>query len=144
MEMSSKNVLFHPDQQTMMARQLKVKYQSAIDDRYFVIDGKVVGKVVFITVTLRNDSGKFVYPVECRLDLQDQEVSQADARDLLLDFADNYFEEYLLNDADTFLTIEWSNYECDGIEFQMKGQIVNEYLEHAADLILNGQTQPTQ
>lgn len=130
--------LFTPEQNTMMSRELKAKYANALGDRYFVVDGKLSGKILNTIVTLRNDSGKFYYPVECRINLDDQDISVNDARDLLLDFTDAYFEEYLMSDPDTFLTIDWSNYECDGIEFQMKGQILNQYLESAADEILKG------
>ena len=51
---------------------------------------------------------------------------------------DAYIQEFLSGGEETYLTIDWSNYDCDGIELQLRGQILNVKLEELADQMISG------
>jgi hypothetical protein len=50
---------------------------------------------------------------------------------------DAYIEEFLSGGEETYLTLDWSTYDCDGIELQMRGQILNLRLESMADELMS-------
>lgn len=112
------------------------KYASALKDRNFFIKTQGMADGVMLTVILRNHSGSFHYPVEGRMKLGTEGLNSRDAALFLLDYIDQYFEEYLTRDPDTFLPIDWTDYELEGRHFQIRGQIANLELEKLADEIL--------
>lgn len=132
------NTALSKEQSKILATMLDRKYSSYLAARYFDIESRTDNQIVTIKVTLRDAKGLFVYPVEARTSLEDQDLSVSEARDLLLDYVDAYFDEFLANGEETYLTIDWSNYECDGYDIQMRGQILNAHLEKIADELLEG------
>lgn len=117
---------------TELAKMLDRKYASQLQQRRFEVKATKDGHGVYATVTLRNDSGSFYYPVEARLAHGDHELSTREGVMMLLDYIDSYFDEYL-REGDVFLPIDWTAYECEGIPFQLKGQIFNLEVERLAD-----------
>lgn len=126
------------EQSKILAGILDRKYGSHLGNRYFDVESRNEGAVVLIKVTLRDAKGTFLYPVEARMNTEEQDLSVSEARDLMLDYIDAYFEEFLSSGEDTYLTIDWSDYECDGFDLQMRGQIFNEHLDKLADDLLEG------
>lgn len=118
-----------------LALMLRRKYAHAIDRRYFEVDLKKDGSGTYAKVILRDESGAFFYPVEGRIAHGDHTMSAREAAIFLVDYIDAYFEEYL-RDGDVFLPIDWSDYEVDGVVFQLKGQILNLEAERLADELL--------
>jgi len=117
---------------------LEKKYGSWLGQRYFEVSVNMESASVFVTVTLRNADKSFFYPIEGRMLHADQELKASDARDMLLDYIDSYIEEFLTGGEETYLPIDWANYECDGVELQLRGQILNIKLEQLADQLING------
>lgn len=132
------NIALSKEQSKILATMLDRKYSSYLAARYFDIESRTDNQVVTIKVTLRDAKGKFVYPVEARMTLDDQDLSISEARDLLLDYVDGYFDEFLSNGEEILLTIDWSSYECDGYDIQLRGQILNSHLESIADELIAG------
>jgi hypothetical protein len=116
-------------------RDLTRKYAGTIKDRYFEVVATRDARGAYATVTLRNRSGSFFYPVEGRIAHHDHDLSSRDAGLLLLESIDAYFDEYL-RDGDVYLPIDWSEFEVDGVPFQLKGQILNLMVERMADELL--------
>ena len=132
------NTALSKEQSKILATMLDRKYASYLAARYFDIESRTDNQVVTIKVTLRDAKGKFVYPVEARIALDDQDLSVSEARDLLLDYVDAYFDEFLSNGEETLLTLDWSSYECDGYDIQLRGHIINSHLETMADELIAG------
>jgi hypothetical protein len=126
------------EQKKTLAEMLERKYGSWLGKRYFEVEGHLDGPALYLKVTLKTADRSFVYPIEARMLYADQDMKMDQARDFLLDFIDAYLQEYLSGGEETYLTIDWSSYECDGIELQMRGQILNEKLEELADQWMNG------
>ncbi len=121
-----------------IAETLERKYGTWLGQRYFEVETRSDKAVFSVEVILRNADKSFVYPIEGRIMYADQDMTLDAARDFLIDFIDAYIQEYLSGGEETYLTIDWSNYECDGIELQMRGQILNLKLEELADQWING------
>ena len=127
------------EQAKSLASAMDRKYGAWLGPRYFEVESQSDSSKLEITVTVRDAKGTFVYPIEARILYQDQDLKLSEARDLLLDYIDAYIEEFLTGGEATTLTIDWSDYECDGIDLQMRGQIQNNFLEQIADDLISGE-----
>ena len=128
------------EQLSILATILDQKYAGSIGKRSFGVESHCEGPVILVKVTLRDANGSFEYPVEARMNFEEQDLTVTEARDFLLDYIDTYFDEYLGNDEEIYLTIDWSDYESDGFDLQMRGQVLNTHLELMADELLSGKT----
>jgi hypothetical protein len=120
-----------------IASLLERKYGAWLGRRYFEIDSRIEGPVINVTILLRDADKSFYYPIEGRINFGDQDLTVENAKDFLLDFMDAYVEEFLSGGEETYLTLDWSTYDCDGIELQMRGQILNLRLEAMADELMS-------
>ena len=120
-----------------IASLLERKYGAWLGRRYFEIDSRIEGPVLNVTILLRDADKSFYYPIEGRINFGDQDLAVESAKDFLLDFMDAYIEEFLSGGEETYLTLDWSTYDCDGIELQMRGQILNLRLESMADELMS-------
>lgn len=132
------NQAISEEQSKILASMLSRKYGGQIGSRFFDVESTKDGQVITIRVTLRDSKGTFVYPVEARMNTEDQDLTVTEARDLMLDYIDAYFDEYLNGGEETYLTLDWSNYDCDGFDLQMRGQILNLHLEQLAEDLIEG------
>jgi hypothetical protein len=137
MDISSTQLMTQEQTQTLVTM-LERKYGGNIGNKYFEVETLREGAVLYAKVILRDALGKFFYPVEARINLEGQDITVSDARDLILDYIDAYFEEFLASDLSVYLPIDWANYDCDGVDLQMRGQILNKHLEAVADDLIDG------
>ncbi len=136
--MSSGTSVEHTGKNQVVAQLLERKYGAWLGQRYIEVESHSDGSVLTIKITLRNRDKSYVYPIEGRMMISDQDLTVDEARDFLLDFMDAYIQEFLSGGEETYLTIDWSNYDCDGIELQLRGQILNVKLEELADQMISG------
>ena len=122
----------------LISEMLESKYGSWLGKRYFEVETSTEGPVVIAKIVLRDADKSYFYPIEGRMNFADQDLRANEARDFLLDFMDAYVQEYLSGGEETFLTIDWANYDCDGVELQLRGQILNLKLEAMADELMSG------
>lgn len=122
-----------------ISRVMEKKYAGFLKQRFFETGLKKDGRGVYATVTLRNKSGSYYYPVEGRLAHLDHDMNEREAALFLLDYIDAYFGEYFREDGDVYLPIDWADYEWDGVPLQLKGQILNLEVERMADELLRGE-----
>ena len=121
-----------------LAETMVKKYRIAMKDRTFSIRASVQGKGTYVTVLLANADESYYYPVEGRLMHVAEEMEPTEAALFLIDYIDNYFEEYLYEeDEQIYLPIDWTDHEYEATNFQIRGQIVNKKLENMADEWLN-------
>ncbi len=121
------------------------KYSAFLGDRSFIISAEHLCdnkngenptlEYVYVKVLLKNQSESFYYPVEGRIPLTENQTKR-EATLFLFDYIDFYFEEYLMGDSDVYIPIDWTNFECEGFQFQLKGQVLNMELEKKADTLL--------
>ena len=94
----------------VLASGMNKKYSPFTGERFFEFQSGGDTGVMEVIATLRNKDGSFFYPVETRIDFKDQGVSEENARAVLVDMIDQYFQEYLLNDGEVYLPIDWADY----------------------------------
>ena len=126
------------DECEQIANLMNRKYAAFIHDRTFRVAANVDETAVHAKITLRDDAGLFVYPVEGRLQYDAQGLKVRDSALLLFDFIDLYFEEYLKQNGEVYLPIDWADYSLDEVTLQLRGQIINEKLERLGDEWLAG------
>lgn len=112
------------------------KYSSYLNGRWFEVHAEERDGGVYAKVLLRNENDSFHYPVEARMMHREEDLEKHAAALFLIDFIDLYFEEYLTEDDNLFVSIDWNDHEYDTVKFQMRGQVLNLDLEHAGDAIL--------
>jgi hypothetical protein len=120
-----------------VANLFEKKYGTWLGQRFFEVVSATQPAVVTVKVTLRNADKSFFYPIEGRIQFEDQDMKVDDARNFLLNYIDAYIEEFLTGGEETYLPIDWANYDCEGLELQLRGQILNIKLEEQADQLLN-------
>lgn len=125
-----------------IATVLQKKYAAFATDRSFSCESWSDNQTVYLTITLKNNDASFFYPVEGRIAWRDEGLNTANATSLLLDLMDNYFQEFLINDGEVYLPIDWQDYDFENHTMQLRGQVKNLKLETMADDILAGQITP--
>jgi len=129
-----------PAENTEITNALQRKYAAFTGNRKFTLECEVDVHSISLTLTLKSDDETFFYPVEGRIAWREEGLSQKAATGVLLDVMDNYFQEYLVNDGEVFLPVDWHEYEsAEGQKLQLRGQIRNLKLEKMADDLLAGQ-----
>ena len=123
---------------TALAKLMDRKYAALIGDRFFRFEADTRHDGVYVKIVLRDDTGSFYYPVEGRVAFEDHNLTPREAAIFLFDYVDYYFQEYLGDGGGIFLPIDWTNFEFEGVEFQLKGQILNLELEEVANRLLGG------
>lgn len=133
--LSNKIAVLTEEERFNLSKILNTKYASYLEGRFFEIIAESASDYVNATVTLRNSTDRFHYPVEGRMVYREQNLSPKDAALFLIDYIDFYFDEFF-KEADVYLTIDWSKHKFENKEFFMKGQILNLEGERLADEFL--------
>jgi hypothetical protein len=115
---------------------MQTKYASLLGERYFEVSASKISDGIMASVTLRDSQKSFYYPVEARMRNEYYRLTPEDAALFLVDYIDIYFDEYLREQGDVYLPIDWADYSYDGKDFQLRGQIRNLLIEEMADAIL--------
>jgi hypothetical protein len=128
-----------------LAELMQKKYSALLNDRKFSIKVSADVDGVLATVLLKNDDDSYVYPVEARMMNHEEEMTPREALAFLIDYIDLYFEEFFFEeDQMLYIPIDWSNYEYEGVTFQMRGQILNAKADAMADQFLKEHDQHLQ
>jgi hypothetical protein len=117
---------------------LNYKYAAYLKGRLFSLEQHIDDKGVYATVLLSKDDRTFYYPVEARLAHSASNLTPQEGGLLLLDYIDAYFGEFLREDETVLLPIDWTDFSCEGVDFQMRGEIRNLLREEQAEEFLAG------
>lgn len=141
--MSTLNTASHPpisplndEERTELERIMNIKYASKLNDRLFSIKAHQDKASSFVTVTLLKTDESYFYPVEGRVEHKSQNLSAREACLMLLDYIDSYFDEFLREDENVFIPIDWSEFSFEGFTLSLRGQILDLKSESLADKIL--------
>ncbi len=139
--MSHQSIEFNktaPEKNQLLAMMFEQKYGAWLGRRFFEVESHVDGPVLTAKIIIRNADKSFFYPIEGRMMFAEQNLKIDDAREFLLDFMDAYVKEFLSDGEETYLAIDWSTYTCEGVELQLRGQILNYKIEELGDQLLAG------
>ena len=139
--------------QTSLEMALQKKYQVFLQNETFLLEAEVATDWVQVRTTLRNSDGTFLYPVEAIvISMRAEENFPEVSADLLarrpskvdldtneklalfaVDFLDSYWNEYLTQGRDTFLSLDWQENAFEGETVFVRGFSRNQKLESMAD-----------
>lgn len=130
-------LLLSADEQTQMLQIMNIQYAAFLKGRKFSLRAELEdGGVVAVQVVLSHASGTYSYPVCGRMQYQKENLDAKEAALFLIDYIDTYFDEFLREEENVFVPIDWTNFTCEGVTFQLRGQIVNPKMEALADSLL--------
>lgn len=120
----------------ILASAMEDKYTIYLDERKFHIEAAEDGQGIRVKTALSNKDESYHYPVEARMMHVKENLEPRKAVLFLINYIDGYFEDYLTELESTYLRIDWSDVEYEGVDFQIKGQVVNRKVEMMADKLL--------
>ena len=125
-----------PHEERLLEESLHRKYASYLGMRSFHCSSTHDAKSCQVELLLENPDKSFHYPVQGRMDYKEQGLSLRDAQLFLLDYLEQYFESFFLEEEEVFLPIHWESYKLEDYTLYLRGQIHNLLQEKAADKIL--------
>ena len=131
--LETKKEILTEEECVALAETMGRKYTSFLNERYFEISVRHDHLGLYATILLRNESGSFYYPVEGRLADIDHQLNRHDGALFLIDYIDSYYEEFFRENGEVYLPIDWATFDWEGIQIQVRGQILNLELEKMAD-----------
>jgi hypothetical protein len=116
------------------------RHGAALRGERFELDATREDGDVVVRLTLRSDDRTHVYAMEAVV-LRDKypALLESQATDLALDFLDWYVGEYLREERDAFLPLDWKPHQFGDLEVMARGEVRNEFLDDAADAWLRGE-----
>ena len=95
---------------------------------FLVYERGVQDDFVYVEVTLSNKDQSFYYPVQARVEHDSKKFNKQDAALYLVDYIEQYFFEFFQEES-SLLPIDWGDFEYNGVDLQLKGQIYNLAIE---------------
>ncbi|NRA44980.1 MAG: hypothetical protein HRU09_08510 [Oligoflexales bacterium] len=133
---NSPNSPLSMEERMELERIMNIKYASKLMGRLFTITSHHDTAASFVKVTLLKNDESFYYPIEGRIEHKSQNLSAKEASLLLIDYIDSYFDEFLREDENVFVPIDWSEFSYEGFTLSLRGQIQDLKSESIADQIL--------
>ena len=129
--------ILEPKETSDLERILNLKYASVRGDKEFNITTFSHPDGPWVKILLSSRDKKFYYPVEARIiqKLESDDVKRETTL-TLIDYIDYYFDQFFETNEYTTLPIDWAKYSFEGLDFAMRGQILNLYCENLANNLI--------
>jgi len=126
------------DEIAVMEEAFKNRFSNYIrKDEDLEFEGFFTNNSLYLTCILRNIENTFYYPFETSINKTDNpEISEQEAKNILLDFIEEYFEEYFTSERSVYIQIDWLAYKFKDIKVYARAQVLNKQLEELGDNIL--------
>ncbi len=120
-----------------IAQALDSRFAGHLAAEYFEVTGRVEATFVEMNLALVNRAGTSRYAMDFRAALPENKLNEAGARNLLLDFAGYYLEQYFEGGRDLLLPLDFQPYEVEDKVVFARGDVTNPSLDAMADAILD-------
>jgi len=130
--------IFSQEESGKICEHLNAKFGSFLNGESFKLESGHKGDQHQIRLTLANQDQSFFYPIEA-IYVRDDENKSLPADDiglLIIEYLILYFEEFLSEERNVYLPIDWSVHHSDEITFFVRGFIRNLKTEKMADALL--------
>ena len=134
--MTEKKLGLSPQEERSLEAKLHGKYAAYLGMRSFRCSSSHDTQHCQVEILLESPDKSVHYPVQGGMDFQSQKLTAREAQLFLMDYLEQYFESYFLEDEKLFLAIQWKAYSLEGYTFYLRGQILNLKLEEAAQELL--------
>lgn len=119
---------------------LNERHGGSLRDERFELEARREDGDAIVSLVLRSDDRTHVYTMEAVV-LREKypALSEPQAVAISLDFLDWYVGEYLREERDAFLPLDWKVHQFGDLEIMARGDLRNEFLDDAADAWLRGE-----
>lgn len=130
--------IFSPEEIKKICNHMNAKFASLLNGESFKLESGCKNEQCQIRLTLSNKEQSFFYPIEavCMRDDEHKHLSTEDIGILMLDYLNLYFQDFLSEERNVYLPIDWSVHHSDEITFFVRGFVRNLKTEQMADELL--------
>ncbi len=130
-------ILQDSEEQKKLLDVMKAKHSLYLDNECFEIKTGFYKEQIQIEICLTKVDRSIVYPIEVICVYEDfPHLKLNEIFHVILDYIDLYWAEYFNHERNLFVPLDWSQYECEGLTFFLRGFIRNLVLEKQADSFL--------
>jgi hypothetical protein len=130
--------IWEVDEIAKITQLLATKHSIYLEDELFELESGYNKEQLQIKVCIKKNDGSVVYPLEIVCSYVDYpNFKLKELSNIIIDYIDLYWSEYLSEDRNLFVPLDWSRYESEGISFYLRGFVRNLALEMQADDFLN-------
>lgn len=139
-ELTASAPVLAPAYRTKVLSLLHDRHKAALRDETFTLEAVREHGDVLVTLTLAKRDQTQVYTMQAVISRDKYSaLSEEQALDLTIDFLDWYVGEYLREDRDVFLPLDWKMHVFGDLEVMARGEVRNAFLDDAADAWLRGE-----
>lgn len=132
--------LITSEEKHQLLQLLNERHGKWLRDEAFEVSARTMQNMVVAKLILRRRDRTSVYEMEAAVDSDDPRVrSKREAIDLALDFLDWYLGEYLGQQRQVLLPLDFKPHRFGEFEVLARGDIHNEVLDDLADAWLRGE-----
>lgn len=137
-DISTMETIFSKEETKKICDHMTAKFAPFLNGDFFQLESGYQGHQHQIRLTLMNRDQSFFYPIEaiCIGDDEQKDLSSQDIGLLMVEYLILYFEEFLSEDRNVYLPIDWSVHHSDDITFFVRGFVRNIKSEKLADELL--------
>jgi len=128
---------FPAEENAEVVRALEIRYGQHLQGEFFEVSGRMEPTFGELVVTLADRRETIRYRMEFRAALAENRISQAEARELLLDFVGYYLDQYFDSGRELLLPLDFQPYEMGDHVVYARGYVTNPTLDRMADEILD-------
>jgi hypothetical protein len=128
---------FSIEESAAIAQALDARFAEHLHAEHFEVTGRVEATFIELNVTLANRAGTLRYAMDFRAALLENQLDEAGARELALDFAEYYLDQYFGGGRDLLMPLDFQPYEVEDKVVFARGDITNPSLDAVAEAILS-------
>jgi len=128
--------LLAPEDRDALLDLLAARYGSHLSAERMSVLGRAEPGFVELQFTLERIDETFRYIMEIRVSLIENPLSQAEAREVAVDFLGHCLDIYFKDDRDTLLPLDFQPYHFGEYTVNARGDVTNPRLDRMGDEIL--------
>lgn len=126
-------------------RLLNERHGQSLRSERFELEARREGDEAVVKLVLRSNDNTSVYTMEAAVESSKYPaLTEAQAVDITLDFLDWYVGEYLREEREALLPLDWKSMRFGDLDVMARGDLRNEFLDDAADAWLRGEHDEVQ
>jgi len=129
--------VFAPEDVASIVDALTVRHADRLGGDRFELGGRVEPGFVELSLAIFRDDRTFRYDIDVRVPLgEEHPLSNAEARDLALDFLGYYLDQYFRGGREILLPLDYQPYQLGDRTVWARGDVTNPKLDEMADEII--------
>lgn len=119
-----------------LTRIYEARFQKWLHSERFLIDGRVEPGFIGLDIAIAKNDESERYSMEFRVALEENHLTEAEGRDLAVDFAEFITQKYFDEGRDLLLPLDYQPYEFGDHVVYARGDLTHPKLDAWADAII--------